>query len=85
MLKRKNKTPAERALEVICAMANVPFEDFCDLLERSQGDNASPRECPESSYNMVKHGYFKDSMITEDQWKDIFGHVSKPRKNFGKK
>ena len=63
MARGRNKTPAERALEVICTMAGVSFEEFQEQLEKSQGDKASKRAFPETSYNMVKTNYFKNSSI----------------------
>lgn len=83
MNRGRRKTPAERALEVVCVMAGISFEEFQELLEKSQGDKASPREFPESSYNMVKNSYFKNSSLSQAQWKEIADHCKKPRTNFG--
>lgn len=80
----RNKTPAERALEVICAMADVPFEEFQRLLEKSQGNNASERPFPQSSYKMVKDSYFNQSEIPQEEWGELFQHIQKPKSNFGK-
>ena len=33
---RRHYTPAERALQLICAKAGVPFEEFQKLFEASQ-------------------------------------------------
>lgn len=83
MARGRNKTPAERALEVICSMAGVPFKEFEELLENSQGDKASQRDFPESSYKMVKNNYFKNSSVSQDQWKDLVKHIKNPKDNFG--
>ena len=83
MTRGRNKTPAERALEVICTMAGVSFDEFLDQLEKSQGDKASKRDFPESSYHMVKTNYFKNSSISQTEWKEIYQHISKPKTNFG--
>ena len=83
MARGRNKTPAERALEVICTMAGVSFDEFQELLKKSQGDKAREREFPESSYNMVKTNYFKNSSISQSEWKEIYQHISNPKSNFG--
>jgi hypothetical protein len=80
----RNKTPAERALEVICAKAGVPFEEFQILLEKSQGINATERIFPQSSYMMVKDSYLKQSEIPQEEWAELFQHIKKPKRNFGK-
>jgi len=80
----RNKTPAERALEVICTMADVPFEDFQILLEKSQGNNASERPFPQTSYKMVKNSYFNQSEIPQEEWGELLQHIKKPKSNFGK-
>jgi hypothetical protein len=80
----RNKTPAERALELICTMADIPFEDFEDLLRKSQGDKATERQFPQSSYRMVKKNYLKGSGIDKKQWNDLYQHLKKPKSNFGK-
>ena len=64
-------------------MANVPFEDFIELLEKSQGEKATIREFPERSYRMVKESYFKSSSISQAQWKELYEHVRAPKTNFG--
>jgi hypothetical protein len=84
MSRGRNKTPAERALEVICCMAGVPFKEFQELLEKSQGSKASVRAFPESSYNMVRDSYFKSSSISQAQWKELYEHTKNPKSNFGK-
>lgn len=83
MTRGRNKTPAERALEVICTMAGVSFEEFEEQLKKSQGDKSSERSFPESSYDMVKKQYFKNSSISQAQWKELYGHISNPKSNFG--
>jgi len=83
MARGRNKTPAERALEVICSMAGVPFKEFEQLLEKSQGDKAKLRPFPESSYNMVKNSYFKHSSVSQTQWRELVEHITNPRDNFG--
>ena len=83
MTRGRNKTPAERALEAVCAMAGIPFEEFQELLKKSQGDKASHRIFPESSYEMVRKSYFKNSSISKAQWKEIHQHITKPKDNFG--
>lgn len=83
MSRGRNKTPAERALEVICTMAGVSFEEFQEQLEKSQGNKASERAFPESSYNMVKTNYFKNSSISQQEWKDLYQHITSPKSNFG--
>ena len=52
MARGRNKTPAERALEVICTMAGVSFEEFQEQLEKSQGDKASKRAFPEQRFDV---------------------------------
>ncbi len=52
MTRGRNKTPAERALEVICTMAGVSFEEFEEQLKKSQGNTATERAFPESSYKI---------------------------------
>jgi hypothetical protein len=84
MSRGRNKTPAERALEVICSMAGVSFEEFEDLLKKSQGEKAGERSFPESSYEMVRKSYFKDSSITASQWRELYEHLKNPKTNFGK-
>lgn len=83
MARGRNKTPAERALEVICSMAGVPFKEFEGLLQKSQGTKASHRDFPESSYKMVKNSYFKNSSVSQAQWKELADHVISPKDNFG--
>lgn len=83
MARGRNKTPAERALEVICTMAGVSFEEFQEQLKKSQGDKASHRAFLESSYEMVKKSYFKNSSVSKAQWKELYEHITKPRDNFG--
>lgn len=84
MTRGRNKTPAERALEVICTMADVSFEEFQEQLKKSQGNTATEREFPESSYNMVKTNYFKKSSISQQEWKDLYQHITNPKSNFGR-
>ena len=84
MSRGRNKTPAERALEAICTMAGVPFQEFEELLEKSQGNKASKRDFPESSYDMVRNSYFKNSSINQAQWKELYEHISNPKLTFGK-
>lgn len=83
MTRGRNKTPAERALEVICSMAGMPFNEFEKLLEKSQGSKASYRDFPESSYKMVKNNYFKNSSVSQDQWRELANHIRSPKDNFG--
>lgn len=83
MSRGRNKTPAERALEVICSMAGVSFKEFEELLEKSQGSKATQRQFPESSYKMVKDNYFKHSSVSQTQWKELVDHIKKPKDNFG--
>ena len=83
MARGRNKTPAERALEVICTMAGVSFEEFQEQLKKSQGEKAKAREFPESSYNMVKANYFKTSSISQAQWEELYEHITNPKSNFG--
>jgi hypothetical protein len=80
----RNKTPAERALEVICTMAGIPFSEFEQLLKKSQGDRARERDFPESSYEMVRKSYFNNSSISKDEWRKLFQHCKEPKSNFGK-
>ena len=84
MSRGRNKTPAERALEAICTMAGVSFKEFEELLEKSQGNKASKRDFPESSYDMVRNSYFKNSSINQAQWEELYEHISNPKTNFGK-
>jgi len=81
MTRGRNKTPAERALELICTMANVPFSEFQEMLKKSQ--ESSERAFPETSYHMVKKQYFKDSEIREAQWQELYQHIKSPETNFG--
>lgn len=83
MPRGRNKTPAERALEVICTMAGVSFEEFQELLKKSQGNKASERDFPETSYNMVKTNYFKNSSINQQEWKELYQHITNPKSNYG--
>lgn len=83
MTRGRNKTPAERSLEVICTMADVSFEEFEEQLKKSQGNTASERVFPKSSYDMVKKQYFKNSTISQSQWKELYQHISNPKSNFG--
>ncbi len=83
MPRGRNKTPAERALEVICSMAGYSFDEFQELLEKSQGDKACERAFPETSYKMVKKNYFKNSTIGKSEWQDLLNHITSPRDNFG--
>jgi len=83
MTRGRNKTPAERALEVICTMAGVSFEEFEEQLKKSQGNTATERAFPESSYKMVKKQYFKNSSISKTEWKEIYEHIKNPKANFG--
>ena len=81
MSRGRNKTPAERALELICTMANVPFSEFQEMLKKSQ--ESSERAFPESSYYMVRKLYFKDSKISQAQWEELYQHIKSPKTNFG--
>lgn len=83
MTRGRNKTPAERALEVICTMAGVSFEEFQEQLKKSQGNTATERAFPKSSYNMVKTNYFKNSSINQSEWKELYQHITNPKSNFG--
>jgi len=83
MPRGRNKTPAERALEVICSMSGMTFQEFQELLDKSQGDKASQRVFPETSYDMIKNRYFKNSSVNLAQWKELASHVKSPRDNFG--
>ena len=44
MKRGRNKTPAERALELICAKANLSYEEFIVLVEKSQGEKSKSRK-----------------------------------------
>ena len=86
MSRGRNKTPAERALEVICVLADVPYEDFCKVLEQSQGERCTPRPCPESSYDMVGKRYFRNALHQfppRELWLKVLEHVKSPKIDFG--
>ena len=57
MPNRRNWTPAERALQLICAMAEVSFEEYQSLLDKSQ--EATRKAANEGGYDIVK-GMCKD-------------------------
>lgn len=83
-MRGRNKTPAERALELICAKAGLSFEEFETLLLNSQGDKATIRSFPKRSYSLVKNNYLDDSSLEKAHWLNILNHVTKPKDNFGK-
>ena len=79
MKRGRNKTPAERALELICAKANLSYEEFIVLVEKSQGEKASPRHMPEGSYDNIKLQYVANSGISESQWRLLLAHILHPK------
>jgi len=79
---RKKYTPAERALQLICAKAGVPFEEFQKLFEASQSQ--SYRDSPESSYKMVQSSYLPEAAGHEDLFKLMHEHIVSPKSGFGK-
>lgn len=81
----RNYTFAERALQLICAKAGLPYEEFEKMLEASHhitkmGDY---RKSPESSYNMVRNSYHLDFYEVRVA-KAMLEHVKGPKTNFGK-
>ena len=78
----RNYTPAERALQLICAKAGASYEEFNSLMSQSQGKE--PRTSPESSYKMVKHNYLSDLETNAVDWAEMLNHVRSPRDGFGR-
>ena len=83
-MRGRNKTPAERALELVCAKAGISFAEFQVLLSNSQGDKACEREFPKTSYLLVDKNYLASSALTQEDWLEIFNHLKSPKDNFGK-
>jgi hypothetical protein len=83
-MRGRNKTPAERALELVCAKAGISFAEFQVLLSNSQGDKANERPFPETSYQLVEKNYLPSSALTQEDWLEIFNHLKSPNDNFGK-
>ena len=83
-MRGRNKNPAERALELVCAKAGVSFVEFQVLLSNSQGDKAHGRPFPETSYQLVEKSYLPSSALTKEDWLEIFNHLKSPKDNFGK-
>ena len=79
---RKKYTPAERALQLICAKAGVPFEEFQKLFEASQ--NQSYRNSPESSYRMVEKSYVPEAEGHKSLFRKMYSHITSPKSGFGK-
>jgi len=77
----RNYTPAERALQLICAKAGLSYEEFCELMEKSQGKE--PRVSPRSSYKMVRENYLSDLETNSEDWEAMLEHVRGPKKGFG--
>lgn len=82
----RNYTFAERALQLICAKAGVPYEEFEKMLEASYHITkmGEYRKSPESSYNMVRNSYKLHDGLTEDVCKAMFEHIKGPKSHFGK-
>ena len=83
-MRGRNKTPAERALELVCAKAGISFAEFQVLLSNSQGDKAKGRPFPETSSQLVEKNYLPSSALTQEDWLEIFNHLKSPNDNFGK-
>jgi len=82
MPRGRNYTPAERALQLICAKAGASYEEFYALMEQSQGKE--PRTSPESSYKMVRENYLSDLETNSVDWAEMLNHVRSPKDQFGK-
>jgi hypothetical protein len=81
MARGRNYTPAERALQLICAKAGLSYEEFCKLMEQSQGKE--PRVSPENSYKMVQENYLSDLETNAEDWAEMLNHVRGPRNGYG--
>ena len=79
---RRKYTPAERALQLICAKAGIPFQEFQKLFEASQSQ--SFRSSPESSYRMVQKNYLPEASEHQDLFRSMLAHVVSPKSGFGK-
>lgn len=82
----RNYSPAERALQLICAKAGVPYSQFLKLWEQSQ--ELSRRESPESSYRMVQKSYLPSAEGQPSAeplaYRKMYEHIVSPKKGFGK-
>tara|TARA_Y100001973_G_scaffold91179_1_gene139548 strand:- start:634 stop:891 length:258 start_codon:yes stop_codon:yes gene_type:complete len=81
MARGRNYTPAERALQLICAKAGASYEEFCKLMEQSQGKE--PRVSPKSSYKMLIERYLSDLETNAVDWAEMLNHVRGPKRGFG--
>jgi len=82
MARGRNYTPAERALQLICAKAGASYKEFYALMEQSQGKE--PRTSPESSYKMVRENYLSDLETNAVDWTEMLNHIRSPRDKFGR-
>lgn len=82
----RNYSPAERALQLICAKAGVPYSQFLKLWEQSQ--DKPRRGSPESSYTMVQKSYLTSSdvqpSVKQLTYQEMYEHIVSPKKGFGK-
>lgn len=81
MSRGRNYTPAERALQLVCAKAGLSYERFCELMAQSQGK--TPRVSPESSYRMVKESYCTDIETNVEDYSKMLEHVVGPKSGYG--
>ena len=81
MSRGRNYTPAERALQLICAKAGCNYEEFAKLMEQSQGK--SPRTSPKSSYKMLVERYLSDLETNAVDWSEMLNHIRSPKRGFG--
>tara|TARA_Y100000592_G_scaffold94261_1_gene158738 strand:- start:6567 stop:6824 length:258 start_codon:yes stop_codon:yes gene_type:complete len=82
----RNYSPAERALQLICAKAGLPYREFLKLWEQSQ--SLPRRGTPESSYLMVEKSYVtrtEGQPVAEQRtYQEMYAHIVSPKKGFGK-
>jgi len=81
MARGRNYTPAERALQLICAKAGLSYEEFSKLMEQSQGKE--PRVSPRNSYKMVQENYLSDLVTFAEDWEAMLDHVRGPKSGYG--
>lgn len=85
---RKSYTPAERALHIIGALAEIPRQEINDAIAYGDALKLVPderrKELPESSLDMLKRRYIPSfiggpEMEAED-WEVLWGHCVAPKK-----
>lgn len=86
---RKNKTAAERAIQIIGALAGKTCDEINEVIEMGDAAKRVPddrkKELPQSSHDMLNRQYRnhleeQGVVLTQEQWSALWNHCTAPKK-----